>query len=128
VEGGQKVKQAGMELSEYVMPGLGGVAMWKEHAIHTARVLNQINPDFIRLRTLRVPHHLELKREMEKGNFELLTEDGVAEEIKLFIQHLEGITSFFASDHIGNLLETVQGYLPGDKDKMIAVVGVAVNH
>jgi hypothetical protein len=122
VEGGKKVKEAGMELSEYVMPGLGGVKWWKEHAIHTARVLNQINPDFIRLRTLRVPHHLELRREMEKGAFELLTEDGVVEEIKLFVQTLDGITSYFASDHIGNLIETVEGSFPNDKQKMLEVL------
>jgi len=48
IEAGQKAIQAGMELSEYVMPGLGGQEMWKEHAIETARVLNKINPHFIR--------------------------------------------------------------------------------
>ena len=122
IEGGQKVKAAGMELSEYVMPGLGGVRWWKEHAEHTAQVLNQINPDFIRLRTLRVPRHLELRREMEAGNFELLHEDDVVREIKLFVQTLDGITSYFASDHIGNLIETVQGYFPQDKPKMLAVL------
>jgi hypothetical protein len=33
-----------MELSEYVMPGLGGRQMWKEHAVATAKALNKINP------------------------------------------------------------------------------------
>ena len=122
VEGGQKVKAAGMELSEYVMPGLGGVRWWKEHAEHTAKVLNQINPDFIRLRTLRVPRHLELRREMEAGNFELLHEDDVVREIKLFVQTLDGITSYLASDHIGNLIETVEGRFPQDKPKILAVL------
>jgi len=55
VEAGKKVLEAGMELSEYVMPGLGGQEMWKEHAIDTALALNQINPNFIRLRSLRIP-------------------------------------------------------------------------
>ena len=122
VEGGQKVKAAGLELSEYVMPGLGGVRWWKEHAEHTALVLNQINPDFIRLRTLRVPRHLELRREVEAGNFELLHEDDVVREIRLFVQTLDGITSYFASDHIGNLIETVQGYFPQDKPAMLATL------
>ena len=47
-------EKAGMELSEYVMPGLGGKAYSKEHALETADALNQINPDFIRLRTLAI--------------------------------------------------------------------------
>jgi len=60
IEAGQKVVAAGMELSEYVMPGLGGQQMWEEHARNTARVLNKINPHFIRLRSLRVPSRVPL--------------------------------------------------------------------
>ena len=55
VEAGRRLVEAGMEVSEYVMPGLGGREMWREHAVETASVLNQINPHFIRLRSLRVP-------------------------------------------------------------------------
>ncbi|MFC1995942.1 radical SAM protein, partial [Chloroflexota bacterium] len=47
---GRKAKEAGFEFSAYVMPGLGGPTMSKQHAKNTARVLNEINPDYIRLR------------------------------------------------------------------------------
>ncbi|MFO8110565.1 MAG: radical SAM protein [Thermoplasmata archaeon] len=40
VEGGRKAKETGFELSEYVMPGLGGKKHWKRHALNTAKVLN----------------------------------------------------------------------------------------
>jgi len=49
VEGGRKIVESGISLSEYIIPGLGGDKWSKEHAVETARVLNQINPDFIRL-------------------------------------------------------------------------------
>ena len=52
IKAGLKVKEAGLELSEYFMPGLGGRSLSKEHAIESANALNQINPDFIRLRPL----------------------------------------------------------------------------
>ena len=120
IKGGRKVKAAGMELSEYVMPGLGGRKWWKEHAIHTARVLNQINPHFIRLRTLRVPPRIELYQDLERGEFEKPSDDEVVREIRLFIENLEGITSYLASDHIMNLIETVEGNLPEDKEAMLA--------
>lgn len=54
VECGKKVKESGIELSEYIVLGMGGKKWWKEHAIETAEVLNRIDPDFIRLRTLKV--------------------------------------------------------------------------
>ena len=119
VDAGQKLRAAGMEVSEYVMPGLGGREMWKEHAVETARVLNQINPHFIRLRSLRVPPRVPLHAKLQDGSFTMQTDDQVAEEIKLFIESLDGITSTVTSDHMMNLLEEVSGKLPDDKDKML---------
>ena len=122
LEAGLKVREAGIELSEYVMPGLGGREMWREHAVETARVLNGINPDFIRLRSLRVPGRVPLYREMEKGAFTLQTDDMMIEEIKLLVEHLEGVSSTVTSDHIMNLLEEIEGRLPEDKEKMLDVI------
>ncbi len=122
IEAGQKILAAGMELSEYVMPGLGGQEMWREHALTTARALNQINPHFIRLRSLRVPSRIPLYENLMDGSFTMQTDDMIAEEIKLFIETLDGITSVLASDHIMNLLEEVSGRLPEDKELMLAVI------
>jgi hypothetical protein len=122
VEAGQKIKAAGISLSEYVMPGLGGRKWWREHAIHTAQVLNQIDPDFIRLRSLRVPSRIPLYQKLREGEFEMLTDDETIEEIRLFIQNLDGIHSTLTSDHIMNLLEEVGGTFPQDKAKMLAII------
>jgi histone acetyltransferase (RNA polymerase elongator complex component) len=122
VEAGRKVVEAGMELSEYVMPGLGGQEMWREHAIETAKTLNSINPHFIRLRSLRIPDRAPLSDKLKSGEFKMQTDDMLAEEIRLFIERLEGITSVITSDHIMNLLEEVTGKLPEDKKKMLEVI------
>ncbi len=122
VEAGQKIRAAGMELSEYVMPGLGGQEMWREHAVETAKVLNQINPHFIRLRSLRVPPRVPLYQKLMDGTFTMQTDDRLARELKLFIETLNGITSTLTSDHIMNLLEEVSGKLPEDKEKMLQVI------
>ena len=122
VDAGRKVMAAGMELSEYVMPGLGGQEMWEGHAKETARVLNQINPHFIRLRSLRVPDRVPLHEKLKNGDFTLQTDDMLAEEIRVFIKTLDGITSTVTSDHIMNLLEEVSGKFPEDKATMLEVI------
>ncbi len=122
IEAGKRLMAAGVEVSEYVMPGLGGQEMWRDHAIETAKVLNQINPHFIRLRSLRVPDHVPLHKRLEDGSFTMQTDDKLAEEIGLFIQTLDGITSTVTSDHIMNLLEEASGTLPDDKEKILAVI------
>ena len=69
IDAGRKVKESGISLSEYVVLGLGGKEMWREHAIETAKVLNQIDPDFIRVRTLKVLKTMALYQKIEKGEF-----------------------------------------------------------
>jgi len=122
IDAGQKVLKAGMELSEYVMPGLGGQGLWKEHAEATANVLNQINPHFIRLRSLRVPERVPLREMVEAGELQMQTDDMLAEEVRVFIENLDGINSTVTSDHMMNLLEGVSGKLPEDKEKMLDVI------
>lgn len=122
IDAGRKVVEAGMTLSEYVMPGLGGKQWSREHAQETARVLNAIDPHFIRLRSLRVPDRAPLYDDMANGRFSPLSDDETVDEIRLFIESLEGIHSTLASDHIMNLLEDVAGKLPEDKDAMLAVI------
>ncbi|MFP4393400.1 MAG: radical SAM protein [Desulfohalobiaceae bacterium] len=122
IEAGQKVVQSGIALSEYIMPGLGGRELSREHALETARVLNAINPQFIRLRTLQVIPGTELDQMLQQSRFELLTDDELVQEIRLFISELGDIQSTLTSDHILNLLEEVQGSLPRDKEYMLGVI------
>ncbi len=122
IRGGLNVVGAGLELSEYVMPGLGGKRWTKEHATETARVLNAVNPHFIRLRSLHVHRVMPLWENVESGEFELLADDGVAAEIRLFLETLSGVTSYIASDHILNLLEEIEGKLPDDRERLLSVV------
>ena len=119
IEAGRRVKESGISLSEYVILGLGGKGMWREHATETAKVLNQINPDFIRVRTLKVLKTMPLYQKIEKGEFILLNDDESVEEERLLIEHLGGITSTFVSDHLLNLLQEVEGKLPEEKEKML---------
>jgi histone acetyltransferase (RNA polymerase elongator complex component) len=122
IQAGQKVKRAGIELSEYYMPGLGGRKYLKEHALQTANALNQINPDFIRLRTLAIPSQAPLFEDWQSGRFEKCTELEVVKEILLFLEHLDGITSMVKSDHILNLFADLEGTLPQDKERMIEIL------
>lgn len=119
---GQKVKLAGMELSEYLMPGLGGRELSEDHALESADALNRINPDFIRLRSLAIPDHVELFQEYRRGDFTKLTDMETARELLLFLEALNGITSTLASDHILNLFEDVEGTYPQDKERMVGIV------
>ncbi len=121
ITGGRRVVESGISLSEYVLLGLGGKEMWREHAIETARVLNEISPDFIRIRTLNINQGLPMYADVEKGSFVQTTDEEMLEEEKLLIEHLECHANY-VSDHIGNLLQELEGRLPEDKEKMLSVI------
>ena len=121
IEGGKKVREAGISLCEYVMPGLGGKQLSQEHARETARVLNEIDPDYIRLRSLHVSPNMPLWTRLQGGDFELQTEDEAVKEIAVFIENLK-VTSNLKSDHILNLLMEVEGKMPEDKERCLNII------
>ena len=121
ITGGRKVVESGISLSEYVLLGLGGRGLWQEHAIETARVLSAIDADFIRIRTLSVSPLLPMYADVADGIWVQTTDEEMVAELRLLIEHLD-CNSNFVSDHIGNLLQDVEGKLPDDKDRMLAII------
>ena len=121
IQGGKKVKEAGISLCEYVMPGLGGREMSQEHALETAKVLNEIDPDYIRLRSLHVSASIPLWARLQNGDYELQKEDEVIQEIAILIENLQ-VTSLLKSDHILNLLMDIEGKMPDDKEKCLNII------
>ncbi|MFH0769214.1 MAG: radical SAM protein [Chloroflexota bacterium] len=95
---GKKAIEAGFELSEYVMPGLGGRSKWIQHAKNTARVLNEINPHFIRLRPFIPRYDTPMFQAYEKGEFELTSPHERLQELELMIENLQ-VTSRVCFDH-----------------------------
>ncbi|MEN6321461.1 MAG: radical SAM protein [Syntrophaceae bacterium] len=122
IDGGRRIMQTGISLCEYVMPGLGGDKWSKEHAEKTAQVINQINPNFVRLRSLHVVPGTDLYDIMQNGNFKPLSDEDVLKEIRTMIDCFKGIETTIVSDHILNLLEELNGTLPVDKDKLLGII------
>jgi hypothetical protein len=122
IKAGQKARRAGMELSEYVMPGLGGRLLWREHALETADALNRINPDFIRFRTLAIRNGIPLETDIAEGRFQKPTDEMIVKELLLLLENLQGIDSVVKSDHILNLFEDLEGKLPEDRDRMVEML------
>ncbi len=119
---GCRVKEAGIELSEYVMPGLGGRRYSAVHARETARVLRAIDPHFIRLRTLAIAPGSLLDGQVERGELEPLGDIEIVKELRELLSGLTGMSSTIVSDHILNLLEQIDGKLPDDLPRMLALV------
>lgn len=139
IEGGRKAMEAGFQLSEYWMPGMGGRERWENHARNTARVLNGINPHYIRSRPFRPSPGTPIYDEYEKGELTLLSPGEQLEEIKLLVETLD-VTSKLCFDHAGNywtddndrllFTHSYEGYkMPEEKEKVLGIIekGIAAN-
>jgi radical SAM superfamily enzyme YgiQ (UPF0313 family) len=122
ISAGQKAMAAGFDLSVYFMPGLGGKELSNENALETAKVINAINPTFIRIRTTVPVPGTPLYQMMTEKKWTPLSDEDKVRELRLLIENLDGITSTFLSDHIMNLLEDLGGDFPQGKKDMLMLI------
>lgn len=122
IQAGIKAKAAGIEINEFYMPNMGGREYARESALDTADVMNQVNPDFIRIRSMALAENLEMYEDYRSGLLTRPNDIETIQEIRLFIENLHGITSVVDSDHILNILLELRGKLPEGKDRMLATI------
>ena len=122
IKSGVMGREAGMEITEFIILGLGGKDLSRDHAMETARVLNAVNPDQIRLLTIGVRPGSALEAQMKAGEFTLMSESDIIAEQRLMLEQLTGITSHYANHHAIDLLLEVRGQLPGDKEQLLAIL------
>jgi radical SAM superfamily enzyme YgiQ (UPF0313 family) len=124
IEAGQWTMAAGIQLSLYVVLGIGGVGRTLPHASRTADVLNRIAPDFIRLRTFVPKVHTPLLKMVESGAFKMLGPHGVLKEAATMIRLLDA-PSQLTSDHYTNYIN-LEGRLPGCRIRLMAQIDDAL--
>ncbi|MEW6275080.1 MAG: radical SAM protein [Bacillota bacterium] len=118
VEAGRKVKEAGIALSVTVILGLGGVAGSERHALATAGILSEIDPDYAGALTLTLVPGTPLDDQVRRGDFQLVTPFRSLEELKIIVENAGFTNCFFSSMHASNYF-TVRGWLPREKDKIL---------
>lgn len=118
VEAGRKTKEAGILLSVTVILGLGGVKLSQEHALATAQILSDLDPDYAGALTLTLVPGTPLYREAQRGLFHPISAFQSLEELRLIVEHSHFTSCFFSSMHASNYL-SVRGMLPDDKEDML---------
>ena len=115
LEAGLKLKDAGITINLFYMPGNGGKDLTEKNAADSARIMRTINPEYIRIRTFMMKEGSPLYDMNNKGLFHNCTEEEKVLELRSFVDQLDGCSSYIISDHIINLLPAVEGYI--DKNR-----------
>jgi radical SAM superfamily enzyme YgiQ (UPF0313 family) len=118
IEAGKRVKEAGISFSVTIILGLGGVERSQKHASETARVITEIDPDYVGALTLTLVPGTPLYEQWERNEFHPLSPFQSLEELKSIIENSSFSDCFFSSMHASNYL-SVRGKLPQDKERML---------
>lgn len=125
IRSGQKVKNSGIKLSVTVISGLGGKDLWQEHARESAKVINEIQPDYFALLTLLVQEETPLYEAVKNGEFQLLDPKEVLKETYWMIKDLSLNNTVFRSNHASNYV-ALKGSFPEDQEALLNTVNQAL--
>lgn len=128
IAAGKKVKKVGIPLSVTAIAGLGGKENSIEHAVETASLISEINPDYFGVLTLMLEEGTELLEEYKKGNFIPLSSSEILEETKLMIKNINVKEKcIFKSNHASNYV-SLKGTLPYEKENILKTIDSALEN
>lgn len=126
VEASRRVKEAGILLSATVILGLGGIEKSIEHAMDTAKILTDIDPDYVGALTLMLVPGTEIYKDFKSGKFVLPDQFGFIRELYLIIANSSFTNCFFTANHASNYLP-IRARLPEEKDKILSLISSVID-
>jgi radical SAM superfamily enzyme YgiQ (UPF0313 family) len=125
IEAAKRIKAAGIELSVTVILGIGGIEKSVEHAMDTASLLADMDPDYVGALTLMLVPQTELYEDYIAGRFVLPDKIGFIRELYLMIANSNFTDCYFTSNHASNYLP-IKARLPGQKEIIMKIIGSVI--
>jgi radical SAM superfamily enzyme YgiQ (UPF0313 family) len=126
VEAARRAHDAGMRISVIVLLGAGGVDRSAEHARETARLISEMDPEYVGALTLTVIPGTPQARMVEKGRFELPEIPQLLGEMRTIVEFAEPTNTTFRTNHASSYLP-IAGELPRDKDRILHAIDLALD-
>jgi radical SAM superfamily enzyme YgiQ (UPF0313 family) len=122
----KKIKAAGAKSSVMILNGMGGKRYSQQHAVNSARLMNEAQPEYLSTLVVSFPTGMERYQQGFRGEFEPLEKNGLFQEMYWLLDTLELENTIFRSDHASNYL-VLKGTLNRDKPRLLATVRTALD-
>ena len=123
---GKKIVDAEIKLSVTLISGIGGEELSEEHALESAKLINQIQPDYVGLLTLIIEEEAPLYKDLESGKFKLLSPKDILLETRKMVENIEVNDCIFRSNHASNYV-SLKGTLSRDRDLILNQIDQGLN-
>lgn len=127
LDGLLKAREAGIKVSVMILNGLGGKKYSEQHAINSARLVNEVQPEFLSTLVLSYPYGEDHFIKKFNGDFIKMTKMDLIKEMKTLIENTELENTVFRSDHASNYL-VLKGNLSRDKKEMLDKINLVLDN
>ena len=118
IEAGRKLKRCGIKTSVTLISGLGGPEGMEKHALGSAKLINEMNPEYAAILSLQLREDSPMAQEVLRGERRLLTADQTVEETEIFLNAIDSPGTIFRSNHASNYV-SLAGVFNDDIPEML---------
>lgn len=122
----QNIKAAGMKSSVMILNGLGGPELSEQHALNSAKLMNEAQPEYLSTLVVEFPTGSERFEKNFAGRWRKLDKLELFREMEVLLDNLQLERTIFRSDHASNYL-VLKGVLGKDKQQLLTTVRTAIN-
>ncbi len=121
----ERAHGAGMKLSVIFLLGAGGTARGREHALASAHLITEMNPEYLSALTLTVIPGTPQARMLETGRFELPSVPDLLRELRIMVAESRPSRALLRTNHASNYLP-LEGRLPRDRERILSTIDAAL--
>lgn len=120
-----KLADAGIKRSVMLINGVGGARFSEQHALNSALLANETQPEYLASLVINHPHGIERFQAGYGGQYEQMDQHALFREVRMLMGALELKSTIFRSDHASNQL-VLKGVLGKDKQKLLNQIDLAI--
>ena len=124
-EAARRAHDAGMKISAIFLLGAGGTERSKEHAAGSAKLITEMDPEFVSALTLTIIPGTPIAKMQAQGKFTLPAVTGLLEELRTMVSEASPTDAVFRTNHASNYLP-LAGRLPEDRERIVALLDKAL--
>jgi radical SAM superfamily enzyme YgiQ (UPF0313 family) len=122
----RRAHDAGMEVSAIFLLGAGGAERSKEHAEASAKLITDMDPEFVSALTLTIIPGTPIAKMQAQGKFTLPSVARMLEELRTVVAAASPTDAIFRTNHASNYLP-LAGRLPQDRDRIVEALDKALS-
>jgi len=118
---------AGIKTSVMILNGIGGKALSRQHALASARLVNDTQPDYLATLVLTFYRGREKFEAGFDHQFDELDTVDLCKEMKILLEATELSNTIFRSDHVSNHM-VLKGVLGKDKQRLLEQIDTSITY